>query len=642
MCKIPKNKKMIQENKKSEIVMQDKRRGAKINLNLASKFILILGFLILVFLLNINFISAEITTSVCCERTLENPAWCQNSQPEQCDANYRQTPTSCDATSFCKVGCCYDSKQGICTQDVSQVVCDNSGGTFDNNRECNTPQCTLGCCILGDQSSFVTLTRCKKLSSFFGLNTDFRGEVTNEADCALLGNSQEKGACLVIGDDTSRTCVFGTRGECRDSGGEFHKDYLCSAEELGTDCGPSEKTTCVDGKDDVYFLDTCGNTANIYDASKIDNREYWNKIVKEEDSCKFSSDTNCGNCDYFDGSMCSEYNAGLGKKPSYGNNICKSLDCKNIGKKHGESWCTNEGIGTNGAAKVGSRSYRHICVFGEEISEPCEDYRKQICYEEEIGTFSQAACRENSWADCIGQTKKTDCENSDVRDCYWTYNYRFIGQGEETPEKKEDTNELSNLGKYIGIWKEQKFKETDIYQGVKKRTADDLKKYPISDFPDLGICLPKYPPGFDLGTGDIASSKSSGATPFAFSGAAFSETGSGGFAQFAQGRLGTSAQGAGQCAAASAQCTVVYEGKGIGAVFGDDYECKENCECLANDWGDKMNSVCTSLGDCGAYMNYLGKTTFFGYEWKYTQYDGDYGDFKKSKTISQALAGAVA
>ncbi len=594
----------------------------------------------MIILLNITDVSAQ--TSVCCEKTLgDNPAWCQNSQASECDSTYRQTPTSCDATSFCKMGCCYDAKQGICMQDTSQRVCDESGGTWSEGRGCEIPQCTAGCCVLGEQTAFVTLTRCKKLSSFFGINTDFRGEITDEDSCILLANSQEKGACLFVSEESERTCSFGTRGECRDSGGEFHKDYLCSSEELGTDCGPSTKTTCVDGKDEVYFLDTCGNVANIYDADKVNDKDYWDMIVTKEDSCS-STNNNCGNCDYFSGSMCGGYRAGKdGTKPSYGDNVCRSLDCKNIGRKHGESWCDNTGVEDNGKAAAGSRSFRHICFFGEETVEACEDYRKEICYEESSGGILQAACRINDYYDCFDQTRKTDCENSDKRDCYWSYNYRYIG-ATEVPEKTEEPSAISNVGQYIGIYSAKKFDEEEIYEGIKKRTQSDLNKYPIADFPDLGICLPKYPPGFDLGGIEQAdytrTSKGQQEEKFpSSSGTAFSGSRS----------SSVNGEGSSECSLGDAKCKVVYEAKGIGAVLGkltgnENWKCIENCECLQDDWATKINSVCTSFGDCGAYKNYIGKITYDGYEWTYSEFDSDYGDYRKQKKISQVLAGAVA
>ena len=45
--------------------------------------------------------------NVCCEKTTEG-AWCQNTLEENCDEGFRKTPTSCEATSFCRPGVCFD------------------------------------------------------------------------------------------------------------------------------------------------------------------------------------------------------------------------------------------------------------------------------------------------------------------------------------------------------------------------------------------------------------------------------------------------------------------------------------------------------------------------------------------------------
>jgi len=84
--------------------------------------------IIIVFLLSftfaqINLISAQEwpAFNVCCEKTNEG-AFCQNALEENCDLSidptkgqpFRMTPTSCEATSFCRLGCCIDSAEGLC------------------------------------------------------------------------------------------------------------------------------------------------------------------------------------------------------------------------------------------------------------------------------------------------------------------------------------------------------------------------------------------------------------------------------------------------------------------------------------------------------------------------------------------------
>jgi hypothetical protein len=479
------------------------------------------------FLLVISMVSFLVLVNAqevkyCCEKTVYG-AWCQNAHEEECDAGYRKTPTSCEATSFCKLGCCYDSSEGLCMENTPQRVCDESEGTWSEDKECGIPQCQLGCCVLGTQASYVTLTRCKKLSSFYGLLTDFRPEIGSEIQCISLASLSDEGAC-VFEADYVKTCKFTTRQKCNSikegmqignitgtvtGNVTFYKNLLCSAEELGTNCGPTKETICVEGKEEVYFIDSCGNVANIYDASKVDDKAYWREKVKKEDSCNSGSaninSKTCGNCNYFEGSICGKYKR-AGTRPTYGNYICKGLNCKDTSDgphKHGESWCSTD----ENEDSVGSRYFRHLCMNNEEIVEPCADFRQERCIEDFIetskGKFSQAACRVNRWQDCYSQKEQIDCENTDKRDCKW-------------------------LG------------------------GERIK------------CVPLHSPGLK-----------------------FWEEG----------------EAQGICSQANTQCVVTFEKKGI---IRGKKKCKDNCECLGDDWVNEQLAKCESLGDCGAKVNYVG------------------------------------
>jgi len=249
--------------------------------------------------------------TVCCERTTTG-LFCQDVPPAECAAGVKQVPTACRSTSYCKPGTCFDSSEGTCLDNTPQNVCNQNDGIWTDKP---APQCGLGCCVLGDQAAFVTLTRCKKLSSFLGLETNYKKDVTNEVSCIASVLGQEKGAC-VFEFEFQKTCRMTTRADCLgDSStttttpkGEFFRGKLCSAEELGTICGPTTKTACIPGKEEVYFVDTCGNSANIYDASKINNKEYWADIKDKSESCNpnaaNANNAGCGNCDYLGGSFC--------------------------------------------------------------------------------------------------------------------------------------------------------------------------------------------------------------------------------------------------------------------------------------------------------------------------------------------------
>jgi len=388
--------------------------------------------------------------TVCCEET-NSGAFCQNVPSVECKPSSRQVPTNCESTSYCRAGTCYDSTEGNCLDNTPQLVCNANGGVWSQE---SPPQCSLGCCVLGDQAAFVSLVRCKRLSSFLGLETNYDKSVTNEVACIEKVQQQEVGAC-VYEFEFEKTCKFGTRAECNTQTGgnatvqkgNFYAGKLCSAEELGTICGPTTKTTCVPGKDGVYFVDTCGNPANIYDSSKVEDQLYWSNIINTADSCNSASgnalSSSCGNCDYLQGSICrSEKQAG--RNPTYGDFICADLNCRATQNgndyKHGESWCVNKDYGRNGNSDntVGSRFYKHICINGEETLEQCEDFRAEECISDTINGFSQAACKVNRWQDCVNQKDKQTCENEDVRDCVWKPNVYLQATQNRSDSENED------------------------------------------------------------------------------------------------------------------------------------------------------------------------------------------------------------
>jgi hypothetical protein len=384
-------------------------------------------------LITLGFASAA---SVCCEKT-DDGLYCQNVPIEQC-TNANSVPTSCQATSFCKPGSCYDTTEGTCLDNTPKLVCNMNGGVWSDGA---VPQCNLGCCVLGDQAAFVTLVRCKKLASFLGLEINYQKDIKNEVQCISSVLGQVKGAC-VYESEFQRTCRIATKDDCLGvSGGrttnqtknEFFSGKLCSAEELKTICGPTTKTICVPGKEEVYFVDSCGNPANIYDAAKATDKEYWTNIKDKTESCNAGAanakSASCGNCNYIAGTFCRKTTSGTAKA-TYGDNICADLNCYKTqnGKnyKHGESWCVYNDQGTSGQGNnaVGSRYYKHICMNGEEVLEACADFRQHECIEDSIATpagpFAQAACRVNRWQDCVKQKEQKDCENTDQRDCLWS------------------------------------------------------------------------------------------------------------------------------------------------------------------------------------------------------------------------------
>jgi len=577
------------------------------NLN---KKILFIGILLVATLFLITLVSAA-EANYCCEKTTSG-AWCQNAPQAQCDSGFQ--PTSCDSTSYCKKGCCFDSNEGLCMEGTPQKVCEDAKGTWADNAQCDVPQCNLGCCILADQGAFVTLTRCKQMSGFYGLKTDFRTTIKDELTCVQTAQGADKGAC-VFEDATllKKKCIFTTRANCKtanlasdalanesvqnfSAGSGFYKDYLCTAEELGTECSPDLKNTIVlSGKDEVYFKDTCGNIANIYDASKAKNKEYWKKVFKKSESCGYGSSnagsTTCGNCDYFLGSIGKAATRTSGY-PAYGSNICVDLSCKTYNKQHGESWCVKDEPSGDGKDTVGSKYYREICLNNELITEPCADFRNEICIEDSFNGFSEAQCRVNRWQDCTQQKQQSDCENYLARDCKWYEGYYF----------SETTGQIEkSAGESTEYW----------------------KKNPTP----TGLCTPDYPPGFvfwqDAKT--TVTPEFNAKTPAFGTGYVAPTT--------------NTADANTQCGLGNTNVVIQWNKtvrpasiKGLEFLTGEregDWECgndacfryvgAENAhfgeidKASVKAIGSDMNEICTMLGDCGGKNNWAGKYTDSGY-----------------------------
>ena len=120
--------------------------------------------------------------------------------------------------------------------------------------------------------------------------------------------------------------------------------------------------------------------------------------------------------------------------------------------------------------------------------------------------------------------------------------------------------------------------ETDCIAQCNLNPDCRVQKTDVDKHFKFNVCVPKYPPGFDL-------SSTSGLNPL-FSGTSASQV----------------------CSLASQTCIVTYV-KGCPG----GWKCKDNCDCMDEEFTLKMNNLCVSLGDCGAYTNIAGTVTDGGY-----------------------------
>ena len=422
--------------------------------------------LVLIFAIFFSVIGAGIfVNAVCCEKTTKG-AWCQDvADQKDCASSLRAAPTSCSSTIYCQLGTCIDVDKGSCTGNTPKVRCETEGGIWDAKPKDEIPMCGNGCCILEDKVAFVTNTECKQLASDYGLNVQFRADISDEGECFKLSSPKKRGAC-VSEKDYSKECVMLTKEECiANPDAEFSEGMLCTASGL-SNCAKSGETTCY--REKVYFLDTCKNIANVFDEDMFTKNEnswtkemedYWTYI--QEPKCAVTgADGTCGDCSYRLGTLCKDYKKGemnMPAQPKFGEKVCAELSCyydnegsnkKGGGKikyEHGESWCANsdaiiqqmpveEDENTRVKAKKyetynlpGSRYYKLQCWEGEVIETPCRDFRNEVCKQDEINDYKIAECIVNDWRGCFTSTSKEECEDGE-HDCQWVYGYRFDGQ----------------------------------------------------------------------------------------------------------------------------------------------------------------------------------------------------------------------
>jgi len=389
-------------------------------------------------------------SAYCCAVTTDGGTCQEVTSQDSCVSGF--TPSSCEKYSECKTGCCYDSVEGVCTTKTAKTTCEKDGGIWDESNSCPMEECDKGCCIIGEEISFVTAKRCTLLSSLEGFNPDFRVGTT-ELDCLILKESQIEGACIFEGG----LCEFLTEVECLKYGGDFFENLLCTHPSFESACTKQDSVGCVEGKDEIYWFDSCGNRENIYSSDKDSS---WNNgsVLTKEQSCNSESSNinneNCGNCNRYKSSGCS---ATLSNQKSVkeGDYVCKDLTCTDeTGKvrQNGESWCVYDSYIGDGKDTVGSRHWKRMCVEGEIIVEPCGDFRSQICVQAE---------GENNYGQKI---TVANCQNNEAYSCS-QFNTEGGGVDSANCEKNPDCM---------------------------------VKQVHIADGFSFDSCVGKYPKGFDL------------------------------------------------------------------------------------------------------------------------------------------------
>ena len=494
------------------------------------KLTLIFGIFFLV--LTLAFISAESVSTFCAEKTTLDSAnagtWCQPVVKQtDCNSSFHCASTGCENTSYCKSGTCVKISEGTCAENSAKIICENDGGVHYNEPIGELPQCDKGCCFFGKSTEFMTGIACSKLESTEGFETTFNPSMTDYFECINAGNPDVLGACTFT-EDYQKDCRMLTKEACRDlksskPDADFNEGYLCTAPLLLTKCVPTQNTWMEEGGDDkIYFLDSCENKANIYDYDAGWNEDtetwkmnYWTEIIKPENSCIVDLDPNsgnqltCGNCEYdASGSTGALYERGKAgfpdKGPLFGDYICKDLNCPWINKNHGETWCISNRIEGAPVNSPGSTSAVQKCYNGEvTIEDICEDYRQELCIENEVeldrtlgDTFREMLnlptnINTDVYAGCV-ENRRGDCIEQTNKDSCKNEDKRDC----DWIEVESDTDSFF-------IW------EGDMPTGDKFVDPSSIDAEYVQ-----GYCVPKDPPGsnfWDVSEGDVCGNVKVGA-----------------------------------------------------------------------------------------------------------------------------------
>ena len=331
---------------------------------------------------NFKVVSAE-ENNLCCEKTTGGDN-CVYTTASSCDSDYLTAATSCEQTSFCEPGCCV-SEEGRCSKSVGRATCEDIDGySWYDGAACEIDACQEECCVIGEAQCFLsTEAYCKNtVSGFEDLELDWR-DVDSENECVNICEASTKGCCV-----SEDSCTYGAKGLCEYDGVDltngvgFYDETYCS--DVGI-CG------CVNNGDDIrcinedaYYFDSCGNQDTLADNCDYAKGTWCGTDSEGNVGCQ---DTGCS--DTFDG-MYYINDYAVNRNP-HDSKIGDS-------RENGESWCLYESPAGDFKDRPGSQHYRSICYFGEEIIEPCEDYRQEICIQYPYGDYdgvSGSACIDN-------------------------------------------------------------------------------------------------------------------------------------------------------------------------------------------------------------------------------------------------------
>lgn len=435
--------------------------------------------------------------------------------------------------------------EGLCSPRALQGSC-VGGGIWKEEISCLIPECQKGCCVLGNNAEFTPEAHCERLSELQGLDKDFR-DVQTESECLILVARQVEGACVF---DTGE-CRRKTKLDCLNNGGTPSEGYLCSHPGLETGCEKQDYIICVDEKNEIYWFDSCGNKENIYEGgSGAAEDRSWNngKILKKEDSCSLGDENDL---------FANQETCGNCMTP-----ISRCFSSSEAGGKKvedGDYVCKSLNCIENKKERLNGESW---CIYDASIGEEESPFGK--------GQFASDTVGSEHWiASCIngvveihryGEYRGEICTQTIIEEDSLTFSTASCVMNEGSfclgynPKIDEDMSEDE---------------VEDEMEKMREACTDNVhcmvKSVDVADYFKFELCVPRYPKGADLTSG-------------------FDEN----------------------------LCSALFED--VRCIATEEYTSDgwvwiANEGCTKKEFLEQMNDLCVSIGDCGSYINYVGKGT---------------------------------
>ncbi len=175
-------------------------------------------------------VKAEDAPLYCCLEDRQGNLCQQYETQGNCREGTIELPGPCSTFQPCKPGCCdrtnvdFSNYQEIsCYPNVGIQTCNQQGGIWRTDGNCGYEQCQQACCKIGSQCTISTKSGCEKITNSYGLEVDYKPEITSEIECQNICRAEEKGCCVVdaVIQGENNQCGYKTYQECQSVNGQF-------------------------------------------------------------------------------------------------------------------------------------------------------------------------------------------------------------------------------------------------------------------------------------------------------------------------------------------------------------------------------------------------------------------------------------